>query len=79
MENLDFNEWLKGEDEIEIHAKYYEQSKRIEFLTQELFNSQQSQIKTFHAVAIVVERQNELANTMSQLTDLMTKMISNNN
>ncbi len=74
MEKLEFNEWLKGENNIELDIKPSELSKRIDFLTQEVYNSQQSHVEAYNTMKKISERQNELVKSISQLTEILTQI-----
>jgi hypothetical protein len=75
MEKLSFTDWLKKEDKLEIESKSGDISKRIDFLTQEVYYNQQNNIEAYNAMEIIIHRQKELAKGLGSLTDLLTQYI----
>jgi len=78
MEKLEFSEWLKGENNLELKIKTSELSKRIDFLTQEVFNNQQSHVEAYNSMKKISERQNKLVKSISQLTEILSQISKSN-
>ena len=74
MEKIDFKEWLNGENNLPLESQSNELSKRIDFLTQEVYNNQQSHIEAYNAMKKITERQNKLAESISKLTEILTQI-----
>ena len=81
QKNIDYTEWLAGEEEFAAHKEIEALNKRIAFLTEEVYVTKRELIKAHNALEFISVRQDvqtktieKLGNTLQSLSKLMGSM-----